>query len=803
MMMMWGVAEAALFRATSQGWNTTFFNANRAMTFNNPNQYAESLTYQVGTGKIITSNIAGGATYSFPMANGPKTVDYVVADQAATSPLSLNGLFGVVTKPQAPDLLFACIGKYPATQVSTCAMEVVNMTAAGGPAITQTYSFQRNPAVGMCLINDLVVNTVAGTAYATDYIGYQLVKVTGIGTVSPTTTILSRSPLLCTATGAQCKGGRGYGGNGPNGIAMYTDSKGKEWLLVGVVPNRLVKVDPVSGNVTEVMPGLNTPPNGLIVSDGMDIFNNGPVNSVLFAVGYPGAGASAPMGSPTVSAITSTDEWATYNVRTVYNASCPSGSGYSPTVRVATGTDLIVLCNNNFQAGLQQVNVLEGVGSSPIATRIETILTPGIVPEAFGYDSNLNMLVMGSLSFGGITGYPYNQNSQVPLTHSSTDKHVYIQPSLGQQWLGINVNPMNIFGSPCYALACMDASNVNFTSGKATPVSTALYIINLCNNSVTDSIILPGGLGANDVTVLDGVAYVSDYLTSDVFAVDINGLTLSNARVAIPAGSMASNDATQTLTVPDGMETVIKKGGNSYILVSSLQKGPNNGNFSPPGGLFKYVPNTNVLTFVADPTGIVSGLDGMKFNADRTILYGARQAVSGTPFQTVVAAVSCDDWTTTSLAFSFQTDCGGKNPPALLPILNTKGKEDLVIMCGDGFGPGPYSFETVLDADTIVSNTGICSIPTPSPSPPIPTPSPSPPNPTPSPSPPIPTPSNSNTSTDASKPAAIALGVILAFVLFMGGVWFFVNKRPKVEPPPTPPTKVQPPPATDVELAQK
>jgi len=238
--------------------------------------------------------------------------------------------------------------------------------------------------------------------------------------------------------------------------------------------------------------------------------------------------------------------------------------------------------------------------------------------------------------------------------------------------------------------------------------------VNLCTNSVVSFVSLPVSLSsgtsfANDVTVLEGVAYVSDSTGNQIYQVDITpnstiggSFFLSNPRVLFNSVSgCASNSPSTCLNFPDGMAS-INSSSPPLVLISNLNGA------SGPGGLMKYTPSSGVLVAVTDPTGIVSGLDGMKFNAAKTVLYGCRGSTTKV-YQTVVAAVSCDEWSTASLAFSFQVNCGGSNPTALNLIENTDGTEDLVIMCNDGFGAGPYPIQIVRDVNAIVLSQPVSS----------------------------------------------------------------------------------------------
>jgi hypothetical protein len=89
--------------------------------------------------------------------------------------------------------------------------------------------------------------------------------------------------LLCGGNSLSSCLGTTY--NGPNGIVLYTDKSSKKWLLVAVVPNKLVKIDVDTGEGFEVESGVNTASNALYNLDGMSMFDGGYLNSVLFAVG--------------------------------------------------------------------------------------------------------------------------------------------------------------------------------------------------------------------------------------------------------------------------------------------------------------------------------------------------------------------------------------------------------------------------------------------------------------------------------------------------------------------------------------
>lgn len=165
--------------------------------------------------------------------------------------------------------------------------------------------------------------------------------------------------LLCGGSG--CSGST-Y--DGPNGIALYTDVAGDKWLLIAIPPARLVKLNALTGVGAVITAGDNTALNAIYNLDGITLYDLGPYNSVLYAVG------KVPGTQGTIQALTSTDEWSTFDLRVVYNANCADQSDTA--VRTAND-DVVLLCNNNFNYGTMYVNVLRAVAGGPIPDTIEVI----------------------------------------------------------------------------------------------------------------------------------------------------------------------------------------------------------------------------------------------------------------------------------------------------------------------------------------------------------------------------------------------------------------------------------------------
>lgn len=449
--------------------------------------------------------------------------------------------------------------------------------------------------------------------------------------------------LLCGGT--ICTGSTS---NGPNGIVLYTDASNIKWLLIVVVPNRLIKMNTRTGDATVIEPGINTPQNAIYNLDGMTLFDQGSRDSVLYAVG------KVPESQGTVQVLTSTDEWSTFELRQVYNANCADQSDTA--VRMA-GSTVLTLCNNNFAVGIDYITVLNSVGGNPIASTLEVINFPSMVPESFTYDPNRNMLVVGSLSDGTIRGVPFNSLGEGAITYDARTMHTYIPSgtdgiysTAGIQLAANSSLSGNGGTGHCYAYVCMGGYPPNPNNNP----ETGLYLVDLCEDKVASFVSLPpavDGSFANDVTVLGDVAFVTDFLGDQVWAVTVTDTVLSNPRVVLTGASCARYDPSFCVDAPDGIVSISTGGSRfpnfrPFLIISMLNT-----------GLMKFVPSTGELLRVNDATGVLFGFDGMVLSHDQTILYGTRNGDE--VYETVFAMTSCDNWANASLVYSFQLNCGG------------------------------------------------------------------------------------------------------------------------------------------------
>ena len=138
---------------------------------------------------------------------------------------------------------------------------------------------------------------------------------------------------------------------------------------------------------------------------------------------------------------------------------------------------------------------------------------------------------------------------------------------------------------------------------------------------------------------------------------------------------------------PDGIRAI-----DNYLLISTILNVDQSAGYPrSTGSLFKYVPSTDTLTAVYDPTGVMNDFDKIIFNHDKSLLFGTRNDVNPQNYSTIMAMASCDDWETNNLLYSFQTGCADNtNPPGIAFI-----DGDLVSLCANGFQAGPYKLQRV------------------------------------------------------------------------------------------------------------
>lgn len=684
------------------------------MVVYNSAQAPESLCFLEESGKVVTGDLLSNNFYSSYLSLGEVQTVYYYANrtgQVLSFSAQNTSSLGVISDPENPNYIWAVYSSFPPSAAVGCG---INRLDAMTGALIATYDLSSLAPTGQCVLNDLTAfydSSLGKTTkiYATNYWTYQIhvldVTTNTISVLSNDTSILCDGPV-CT--------GDSY--NGPNGIDMWLDTRTNTyWLLITVTPTRLVKMSVADGSANIVRPGINTPTNALQGLDGFVLMNTQGdgyddsrwKTSVIYAAGW-----LAPGG--TIQVLSSTDGWTTYDMRVVYNTACRDSDGYASTTTVRkAGVGVLALCANGFNPGYFSVNTINDVVwmNNPIARTTQIIVQPNMQPDNLAYDPNRNMIVLTSLLNGTIRGFPYNVQGKYGrdvLTYSIEDSHEYVKEGTSGMvgTTGIQVNPDNFFKSQCYALVCMSSHDAETVYTDV--VKNGLYLIDLCTDTIVSYVYLPTEEGeslANDVAVITSskTAYVTDLLGHQVWSVYLGKTagvyTLESPMAVLNSASCAWNDPIFCVTLPNGIVSKTSTDGATQYLVISMYE----------TGLMKYTPSTGELLRIGDVTGVLFAFDGMTFNTDQSVIYGARNdavtiASGGPNYQSVMAFTSCNNWLNATLLYTFQTNCNGSNTPATEIIANSDGTEDLLILCNDAFGTGPYSIQIVQDVGSVVAN---------------------------------------------------------------------------------------------------
>jgi hypothetical protein len=189
------------------------------------------------------------------------------------------------------------------------------------------------------------------------------------------------------------------------------------------------------------------------------------------------------------------------------------------------------------------------------------------------------------------------------------------------------------------------------------------------------------GSSANDFVFYgpsNDLMFVTDYLGGYLW--EVSGRTQgSNAKTSIYTTFDPSFG-------PNGIETI-----DHYLLLS----------LAKVSKLIRIDVTTGGQREVAlsPPTVLLNG-DGMKFDQGKQVLYVARHS-----YNSVVALVSCNEWLNATIAVDFDANCmegtdsGEVTTIALTP---TSSGTNLWVFCSDAFGPGPYTFNRIVNVSSNV-----------------------------------------------------------------------------------------------------
>lgn len=692
-------------RTAAMGWTKTYINAVPSINLTLApqfNYYAPlSIVYNALTGMLMTGNgINGGQVTEFPSfpTTGLQSGEFLLSNSNVRYLSEKNdsfGVFGISFNSNNNSVAYAGVGVNPfeATASTACGVLVFN-PQSGQNLQYFSLSSMRNPVTaGECFIGYVTYDAVTGYLYASDFLGYQMLRIT----TSPATgflqsaSILSRNmSALCGGYPDQCATGS-Y--NGPQQMVIYVDAAAIRWLLIGVSPNLLIKMDATSGAWSSVMPGMNSPLVPLGSVDGMILT---PQQNAYDCVLY--IASKQPGTTGQVYAVTSKDMWVTFDLSCVYGSSCPVG--YTSSGVAIVNSDLAIICNHPWVSYSAMVTILPDVVMDPISFIFESIVSDNMVPQAFDYFPQRNQLIVGSMENGALTAWPYygsivnNADTSVNYTNDYLETIIASGSDFIYGSYGIRMHVEN----DCMAFVCMGG----FPANPSAVVNTGLYYVNVCTRNVSSYVSLPaiesGFSTANDVVVVGNVAYVTDWFGSQLWSVDFVDGVLSNPQTLLNSSSCAQNDPSFCLYLPDGI-VAITNTSVPYLVIGLLQV-----------GMAKYVPSTKQFLKVGDPMGLLGQMDGMVLSNNGQVVYGARNGMEFTNYQSVMAVVSCDDWQNATVVYNFQLSWMDQSATVPRLITNADGSQDLVALMNDNFGSGPYSFTRIQDVNAKVAGSNYANI---------------------------------------------------------------------------------------------
>lgn len=445
--------------------------------------------------------------------------------------------------------------------------------------------------------------------------------------------------------------------NGPNGIEVTSGND----LLIAITPSRLVKAilpGSDSGNPVGLMYIVGTVP--AVAIQGADGIKFDATKNALYVAGYGTSGS--------IQAFVTKDNWATALLRTVYDANCENDGVTS--LALARDADIAAFCSNAFGAAPYNITTLNGVGNTNPYMFMRTSMNNDTLLRPEGIEYYNNDLLVSSLSTGAIKGFPavpYGLPASV-YWNEADDLTVYYPGS------------ELIYGTLGLQMSKTDSCILYFSYGSFPPRPdlhdplTGLGILNVCTKELLGSVSFDAVSDvnltmANDITVIDNTAYVSDTFGSQIFMVE--NLDSPNHLKA----KLYKNP--QQLLNPNGMENY----DDRYIIVAAYYE-----------GLDRVDTKKHSHQRVEDSSGLVFDLDGLYFNDDKTILYATKRD------DTVLALTSNDDWESVDVLYVFDANCGS------VPSAGVMGGGSYYTTCSDNLGPGPYYTTYYPDIDDTVAN---------------------------------------------------------------------------------------------------
>jgi len=182
--------------------------------------YGEGIEYDPSRDRVILGSIGEGKIYSIPYFRSENEDERVVYDledmmvEFAGGDSRIPAIVGLEMDPFDPDAVWGAVGLYPPTAETSCGVAKFSLKYKN---LSAFYDFEsvKNPFNDKrCMANDIVFDA-DGNLYATDFFGYQVIKV-ALASDSSVSVLVSDPDYLCDTTlGMECPGGT-YDYNGPN-----------------------------------------------------------------------------------------------------------------------------------------------------------------------------------------------------------------------------------------------------------------------------------------------------------------------------------------------------------------------------------------------------------------------------------------------------------------------------------------------------------------------------------------------------------------------------------------------------------
>jgi hypothetical protein len=684
----------------------------------------ESFTYVPAKSSIVMGNFGGKLMMEVPFSDASLPVKTTFGSPQQKTHQTRGNTVGVILDEMDQRYVWTASilsDKSPLNDLSDfyqCGVEHVSIDPS---ATSQLFDFSdivaatKNP----CIFNDLVVDYKAKKLYVSDWGGFRIFQIDlksgGKGKCPGCSQLKVQNPeLLCsksarTATGCAVPSTQNIG-NGPNGITIVYDVNGKALLMTvvqdnvfkGYNPSTLVKMEVDAAStagvpISVLPPGKSSPVQGYYGADGLRAWPKQSNNTLVAAMWDNLGGVGGAMGL-----FSTVDNWKTYTINNIYNATCPLGQ--MTAVTMVSERKIAGLCGVGFNPSAENEIKIFGTGfdvfRSTTMYPLETIDTSNITNPRLSYNPDTNSLLLTSVTSptasqtkGGLWSIPSFDGSWMRARLTYTDTN------LTQIISGVGIDnaysTVNVF----YCHTCMAFVSVGgLVSVKYTPPNNlapsptsftnggktaGLFQINTCANTVVKKVWFdwPSCPTAITKVIVDGkgVLVVTDPCMNKLYKFTMTNGMLDSQYTTVPV-----------TTMPVSAVTPMPSSGavEPYAIIFA----------GSPSVPMKFVPKTNSFSVVTLPiTGTaLTGLAGCHMNKNGNIMYCLHNT------NHVTAITSCDDWMSVKLLAVINAGCSSNsnaNALTLVPrrsifnpsnsqnipnVVNGYYVEDLVSVCVNG-----------------------------------------------------------------------------------------------------------------------